>query len=404
MVRPVSVTPILPTMAALLLWACPPARSDRPPPKASHAPSAHWAWPMPPQGPAPEGWSELEGSLLPHSCGSCHPDQLRDWKGSFHAAAYSPGMIGQFGTFNDRTVQNCYRCHAPLHETQAKVADGEGVYHPNPDLDPALRSAGVSCAVCHVRRHQRHGPAPADGRKRDMETLPHGGFVIDEDFSRSEFCSFCHQFPPTWRSFNGKLLENTYNEWLASPAAAEGIQCQGCHMPDRRHLFLGIHDKEMTASAFDFAARIESRDGGVVRAVAELTNSGAGHMAPTYTTPRLLVDFLFLDEAGRTLGEASEPHIIQRRVILGTGNDHEAFDTRIAPGATARHELAQAPPAGAATLRARVRVEPDHHYEGLYVGLLPQLAEGSREHRQILEALATARANHYTLFETDLGL
>jgi|GraSoiStandDraft_41_1057321.scaffolds.fasta_scaffold08411_9 hypothetical protein len=38
----------------------------------------HWRRPIAPQGPAPEGFSPLERSLAPESCGTCHPNQLAD--------------------------------------------------------------------------------------------------------------------------------------------------------------------------------------------------------------------------------------------------------------------------------------------------------------------------------------
>ena len=57
---------------------------------AETAPEAREPWivehfkqlPLPAQGPAPEGWSEIETSLNPESCGACHPKQLAEWKTS----------------------------------------------------------------------------------------------------------------------------------------------------------------------------------------------------------------------------------------------------------------------------------------------------------------------------------
>ena len=71
----------------------------------------------------------------------------------------------------------------------------------------------------------------------------------------SEFCQSCHQFAPDGLALNGKLLENTYAEWKASRFAREGVQCQDCHMPDRRHLWRGIHDPAMVRSGLTIVAR-----------------------------------------------------------------------------------------------------------------------------------------------------
>ena len=54
----------------------------------------HWRRPIPPQGPAPAAFSPLERSLAPASCGTCHPDQFRDWQTSLHARSMGPGISG----------------------------------------------------------------------------------------------------------------------------------------------------------------------------------------------------------------------------------------------------------------------------------------------------------------------
>ena len=54
----------------------------------------HWATPIPPQGPPPEGWSPLESSLAPEACGTCHPVQYNDWRTSVHATSMGPGIAG----------------------------------------------------------------------------------------------------------------------------------------------------------------------------------------------------------------------------------------------------------------------------------------------------------------------
>ena len=103
----------------------------------------------------------------------------------------------------------------------------------------ASQSQGVVCASCHVRGHQRFGPPRRDGTvasRAPRESLPHNGLTRTTAFLRSEFCASCHQFAPNGLALNGKLLENTFEEWRASPAARRGQQCQDCHMPDRRHL------------------------------------------------------------------------------------------------------------------------------------------------------------------------
>jgi len=59
---------------------------------------------------------------------------------------------------------------------------------------------------------------------------------------------------PDGFALNGKLLQSTYDEWKASRFARQGVQCQDCHMPDRRHRWRGIHDADMVRSGLTITA------------------------------------------------------------------------------------------------------------------------------------------------------
>ncbi len=366
----------------------------------------HWERPTAPQGPAPAGWSALERSLLPKDCGTCHPAQLQDWSSALHSKAMGPGFVGQMIHNNDPSfTQGCYKCHAPLTEQLEQVGAGKGRWVKNSEYSAALNRAGVTCAVCHVRGWSVKGPPPKDGKPRDMSKIPHGGFVVDELFQSSKMCAACHQFPPTWRKIKGKLLEDTYNEWKASPAAAEGKTCQTCHMPDRRHLFRGIHDKEMTRSAFSFVAEARVDDTGAVVASAKLTNVGAGHKAPTYVTPRITIQFQQFDAAGQPVGKASKPTIIQWHVKLGGKDEGELFDTRLAPGKSIEARWNAPRHKDAVTVRALVHCIPDHYYEEFYRERLRKYyKKGGVPHRMLQQALKEAVARRFDVFDKRMPL
>jgi len=51
----------------------------------------HWQRPIAPQGAPPPGFSALEASLAPESCGSCHPAQHADWRTTLHARSMGRG-------------------------------------------------------------------------------------------------------------------------------------------------------------------------------------------------------------------------------------------------------------------------------------------------------------------------
>src|SRR2546426_5119071 len=60
-------------------------------------------------------------------------------------------------------------------------------------------------------------------RRPPRSTLfPYTTLFRSPAFLRSEFCQSCHQFTADGFALNGKLLENTYNEWKASRFAREG--------------------------------------------------------------------------------------------------------------------------------------------------------------------------------------
>src|SRR5262249_32994369 len=85
----------------------------------------HWRMPLAPQGTPPARYPALEASLVPESCGTCHPAQLADWRTSTHASSMGPGVVGQLVELQarePRTALACQHCHAPLAEQAPVVA------------------------------------------------------------------------------------------------------------------------------------------------------------------------------------------------------------------------------------------------------------------------------------------
>lgn len=368
----------------------------------------HWARPLAAQGTAPKQFSPLEASLLPADCGNCHPDQYRDWQASLHAHAMGPGLMGQLVAMDPTARdehQDCIRCHAPL----AEQADGllvklAAAEHASTGAAPSpaaasLHRQGVVCAACHVRAHLRSGPPQRDGMTPDATqrmTLPHAGFVATAAFEDSRFCSACHQFQPDEYALNGKLLENTYEEWKASRHAREGRSCQACHMPDRRHLWRGIHDPEMVRSAVAFSVESGERADDGIRAVLSIRNTGAGHNLPTYVTPRLVVEIEQLDDDGLSLPGTRLEHLIQRQVPLDLGS--ELADTRLPPDGELRLRYERPAHRAAVALAYRLRVEPDEFYARFYRALLADDVSGKGRELIVL-ALKQAESSAFLVFE-----
>jgi hypothetical protein len=365
---------------------------------------AHWARPLAAQGAVPDGYGALEGALDAKDCGICHVEQWGDWQRSLHARAMGPGITGQIVNLDSSArseQQNCLRCHAPLAEQADSLehAIGEFTNGDAQALDNGLHAQGVTCAACHVRGHQRFGPLRRDGTvpsESDRRKLPHGAWTASTAFEDARFCGACHQFDPDGFALNGKLIEDTVEEWRASAFASEGTTCQSCHMLDRRHLWRGIHDAEMVRRAVVIAVSPPKLDHGRVVATLRIRNVGAGHYFPTYVTPRVVAEIYQEASDGQILETTRVQRVIQREVALDLSR--EIDDSRLAPGAEAVLDYRRplAPPA--THLAYRVRVEPDAFYTAFYESLLADGSAG-RDAGAIREALARSRASQFVIYD-----
>jgi hypothetical protein len=222
-------------------------------------------------------------------------------------------------------------------------------------------------------------------------------------FRQSGFCASCHQFAKDDLALNGKLLENTYEEWKRSPAARAGRQCQDCHMPDRRHLWRGIHDREMVKSAIEVLVTTEQarhRAGDELRARIVVTNVGAGHYFPTYVTPKVVVRAVLVDKRGHAVTASEQEYVIGREVTLDLSR--EVFDTRIPPGQRASFSYRRRLTGPGLTLRVTVTVHPDHFYTGFFKSLLASGVGAGAS--QIHQALEHSRRSPFEVFSKDLPL
>jgi hypothetical protein len=359
----------------------------------------HWSDPVAPQGKPPGAFSALEASLDPAACGKCHARQFQDWQTSLHSRTMGPGILWQFHVMGQKAANSCMRCHAPLAEQKALIAMQFGwdaaPKTPPPDYVPAdLHRRGLVCAACHVRQHTRFGPPRENAAP--AAKAPHGGASPSPAFRDSRFCSECHQFPAGGHQVNGKLLENTFEEWRESAAARQGRSCQSCHMPGRRHLWRGIHDAEMTRSALEASLEIRQVRPGQLHAKARLVNVGAGHHFPTYVVPEVVATLRLVDAAGVVRGELAR-HVIARRINLRL--TEEAFDTRLPSGGQVFLEAAIPTPREKGWgVELHVAVHPARHYERVFGDALERPQHLTPPAIGLLrQALAEAEASRYEL-------
>lgn len=174
-------------------------------------------------------------------------------------------------------------------------------------------------------------------------------------------------------------------------------------MPDRRHLWRGVHHPEMVRSGVTIDASAGAsryRPGEIVSVTLTLENTRIGHAFPTYVTPRVVLSVELVDQAGKVVVGSREEKVIAREVTLDL--ERELSDTRLMPGAKAvLHYRRRVERAG---LRARlsVVVYPDEFYTRFFESLLAQGAGSGTG--QIREALAASRRSPFTVFDREIPL
>lgn len=358
--------------------------------------ASYWPQSLAPQGDAPPHWSDIEKSLAPEACEQCHAAQFAQWQSSRHSHALAPGVLGQLVTFEAGEAAECMQCHAPLAEQRMafETARASGLVDRYDRL--GIAAAGNSCGGCHIRSHHRFGPPLRDTGAvgPSANTTVHGGVTRSQFFENSEFCMRCHQFSND-PGVNGKPLENTFVEWQSSPQAAQGLTCQKCHMPDRRHLWRGIHDPEMVRSGLSVRYSVDAQRGRF-----EITNTGVGHAFPTYVTPKVIMHAVALDSGGSPQPSTERTRVIGRDVRYVNDDWKEYFDTRLMPSETAALEL---PWNGYDRIRVWVEVLPDAYYATeVFPVLLKSTPQNRASTRLIEQAANIAAASRFELFESEL--
>ena len=167
-------------------------------------------------------------------------------------------------------------------------------------------------------------------------------------------------------------------------------------MPDRAHLWRGIHDPDMVRSAVDVDLLPRDLSGAALEATLVLRNRDVGHSFPTYTTPRVFLTIHQVDADGVEIPGTRIDATIGREVDFGAGE--EIYDTRVLPGESVRLDYAQPRAQGAAAIVGRVRVDPDYHYRGVFE-VLAERYENPAALELMREAGRRASMSEYVLAE-----
>jgi len=311
------------------------------------------AGPIPPQG----------GMMGRRDCGNCHTTHLWEWGPSkMGQTTRNPKVLEAYKQFSrDRRpdqANSCADCHAPLAALQAPGRTDYGFAV----ADNLNISKGIECDFCHkiskvevgnkpgvqaisMTRFSTGGgmmaPVMAYGPYDDVVTMPMAA-SYKPLFTKSEFCSSCHQdatplpgsatwdykkvYPEAARYplyEQGKVIPNqwTYQEWLEwqdnlpDGDQDKGRQCQDCHMnwtkdmvPYYRYVVSGrvkqVANERDPAAIFphkfegatpkrlEGAARLHvvgNQQGDSLKVTVGVTNVNAGHRLPTGQTTRNLI-------------------------------------------------------------------------------------------------------------------
>lgn len=247
----------------------------------------------------------------PEYCGaSCHTDFYQQWKQAMMSQAYTHHW-DEIEYFNlavphaDKDAKvaavkhECNGCHTPIAFLAGDTPP------PRPEKNSRANEA-VSCEVCHsitgytgetpynFNYVMSPGKTKYSSRKGEIQSPAHE-IVVTDLHHKGEFCGICHNE----KSPYGIWVKSTHLEWKEGPYAAEGVQCQDCHMPKtkfkpatmgtyyddtRLHLFHGAHDKGKVQGTIELRIHPDIREaepGEVVKFTVALFNQKTGHKFPS---------------------------------------------------------------------------------------------------------------------------
>lgn len=330
----------------------------------------------PPEPPEPDGFHDplstpAEPTLSPDSfnasstCQPCHAEHYDQWRTSTHAYAMVDPVFQALVAvrqvdYDGAQDQFCTQCHSAIGTRGGEIVPGFSFE----DL-PEIVMEGIGCEACHkvsaVERPYNSGhQLDPDGPIRGPLTQPTGEANHESTyadlFQSSEFCAGCHDV----LEVSGLELERPYQEWLESPAAEEGLSCQGCHMPEiegpaavdgptrtlHDHRFVGVdvplsdgfatdEEREQIRSRvlelLDGAASLELVSSPLAAAGQQLDllvtvkNEISGHNLPTGTTfiRELWLEVTATDGAGEVLYETG--HLDDNGDLKGHYSDLDPY-------------------------------------------------------------------------------
>ncbi len=292
------------------------------------------------------------------ACGRCHRAIHLAWKSSAHARSMESRLFQDVLELTGKEYgaaarKACLACHAPVAVQTGDLS-----------LQSKTSWEGVTCDYCHSIREvslaggnpkarMEYGSAKS-GPLKDSSSSAHAT-VYSEVHTSSLACAPCHEY----RNPFGFPILTTFTEWKESKYAAEGRQCQSCHMSRvagdvveprlqrssvakiNLHQMPGSHSIDQLASTVKAQLSAKHELDHLTVSI-EVTNAAAGHYVPTGSPLRQLVLEVRADPYDGS--HFREQRVWRRAVADQDGNPVEnepaAFmkarkvieDTRLAPG------------------------------------------------------------------------
>ncbi len=267
---------------------------------------------------------------ISYSCANCHQERYDEWSRSMHALAVNDPI---FEAAYLRALESdpkyrsyCLTCHSPTTRITNDL-----------NLTKSISVEGVTCSFCHTvtgvenNSYNFSQSNPIQGPYTDSKTDAHAS-AYSALHTKSEFCAGCHDF-----SINGVPISQTYTEWKEGPYAAEGKQCQDCHMETKtgaaakngtirekvyQHFWYGGHTGQFLENAFQINSSIQ-KTGNRVKVTLNITNNNVGHMIPSGLPSRKVVlNFSASDKQGREIYSGQK---VYAKTIVDQYNN-EVFD------------------------------------------------------------------------------
>jgi nitrate/TMAO reductase-like tetraheme cytochrome c subunit len=192
------------------------------------------------------------------ACGQCHTQIYKEWSSSSHAYASISPMFHKFeqiiNDLSSGTVRDfCVRCHQEV-GTQRGEPRAEALWERS-----EVAREGVTCITCHRITEEyaktngqrtvqpgtiaRAVTTTGKGSKfyeimknkdqyhittseKEHGTQIHASIFKLDQLDKPQFCVSCHQVAVQ----PGIKLEVVWDQYRGSPAAAQGVTCQDCHM------------------------------------------------------------------------------------------------------------------------------------------------------------------------------